>query len=119
MNPDNEVIYTSANNKHTYKDFINAIYAGLTKLFDDDDTLPSSKDALSVDLDKMEVFDKIVNVPYHSKQCLFEIADKGNLIDLTQNEITYKEKAVLMNKNLDKKNRRKMKEKYRRKIKEK
>ena len=27
-------------------------------------------------------------------------------IDLTQNEITYKEKAVLMNKNLDKKNRR-------------
>ena len=72
MNPDNEVIYTSANNKNDYKDFIKDIYDGLHKTFDEDDIIPSKKDALDTDLDETITFDKSVNIPYHVKQCLFE-----------------------------------------------
>ena len=86
MNPDNEVIYTSANNKHDYKDFIKDIYAGLNKVFDDDDIIPSKADALSTDLDEYVTFDKMLKVPFHSKQHLFEIKNNDELIDLTQNE---------------------------------
>ena len=58
MNPDNEVIYTSANNKHTYKDLINSIYNGLTKVFDEDDIVPSKKEAIAADLTQINTFDK-------------------------------------------------------------
>ena len=86
MNPDNEVIYTSANNKHDYKDFIKDIYVGLNKVFDDDDIIPSKADALSTDLDEYVTFDKMLKVPFHSKQHLFEIMHNDELVDLTQNE---------------------------------
>ena len=32
-------------------------------------------------------FDKSVNIPYHVKQCLFEITHNDELIDLTENEV--------------------------------
>ena len=61
MNPDNEVVYTSANNKHTYKDLINSIYNGLTKIFDEDDIVPSKKEAITADLTQINIFDKLLN----------------------------------------------------------
>jgi len=86
MNPTNEIIYTSTNNKHSYKDFINDIHDGLTKVFDDDDIVPTKKEALDSKLDETIIFDKSVKIPYLSKQHLFEIMHNDDLIDLTQNE---------------------------------
>tara|TARA_B100001057_G_C22862999_1_gene955365 strand:- start:867 stop:4658 length:3792 start_codon:yes stop_codon:yes gene_type:complete len=86
MNPDNQVIYTSSEHSHEYKDFIEEIYKGLHKVFDIEDILPCKKDALSVDLDEYKVFDEIIKVPFLRKQTLFEIKHNNELIDLTSNE---------------------------------
>ena len=60
MNPDNEIIYTSAEHHYSYKQFIDEIYSKLEKVFNQDDILPSKKDALSVEKDEFKVFDEIV-----------------------------------------------------------
>lgn len=86
MNPDNEVVYTSSENDHSYKDFINEIYSGLLKVFDSEDILPSQKEALSFDIDEYKEFDEILHIPFLKKQTLFEIKHNQELIDLTNNE---------------------------------
>ena len=86
MNPDNEVIYTSAEHKHSYKQFINEIFSKLEKVFDTEDILPSKKDALDIELDEFKVFDEIVDIPFLRKQTLFEIRHQNEMIDLTNNE---------------------------------
>jgi hypothetical protein len=75
MNPDNEVVYTSSNGKHEYSDFIDEIYEGLNKLYDEDDILPSKKDALSANLDEENIFDTDTNIVYNRSQKLFEITN--------------------------------------------
>ena len=86
MNPDNQVVYTSAEHKYSYKQFIGEIYSKLTQVFDEQDILPSKKDALSVEKDEFKVFDEIVNIPFIRKQTLFEIKQNDEMIDLTNNE---------------------------------
>ena len=90
MNPDNGVIYTSAENSHSYKDFISDIYDGLSSEFKEDQITPSKREALNADLDETLIFDKSVAIPFHKKQTLFEINDNNELIDLTQNEVFMK-----------------------------
>ena len=75
MNPENKLVYTSAENKYTYKQFIKTIYAGLEKLFDESDITPDSKKAIS-SYKKPIIFDKLLNVPFYRSQNLFEIKDK-------------------------------------------
>ena len=86
MNPDNEVVYTSSNGKHEYSDFIDDIYDGLNKLYDEGDILPSKKDALAANLDEENVFDTDTNIVYNRSQKLFEITNLDSKIDLSINE---------------------------------
>ena len=85
MNPENKLVYTSAENKYTYKQFIKTIYSGLEKIFNDSDITPNSKSATS-SYKKPIVFDKQLNVPFYRFQNLFEIKDKGELRDLSNAE---------------------------------
>ena len=86
MNPKNEVIYTSAEHKYSYKQFINEIYKAVEDVFDKDDILPARKDALEHESDEYKVFDEIVNIPFLRKQTLFEVNHQDEMIDLTENE---------------------------------
>jgi hypothetical protein len=86
MNPTNELIYTSSDNSDSYTDFINEIYKGLTKLFEEDEITPTKKEALDIEVDPSKIFDKVVNIPFYREQTLFEIKDNEELIDLTNNE---------------------------------
>ena len=85
MNPTNKLIYTSAENKYTYKQFIAEIYNALRKIFDESDMLPDSKKALASN-DKPIKFDKQLNIPFFRSQNLFEIQDKGEIRDLSEDE---------------------------------
>jgi hypothetical protein len=85
MNPENKLVYTSAENKYTYKQFIKNIYAGLEKVFDKSDITPDAKKA-SGSYKKPIVFDKQLNIPFYRSQNLFEIKDKGELRDLSNDE---------------------------------
>ena len=85
MNPENKLVYTFAENKYTYKQFIKTIYAGLEKVFDESDITPDSKKATS-SYKKPIIFDKQLNIPFYRSQNLFEIKDKGELRDLSEDE---------------------------------
>ena len=86
MNPKNKLIYTSSDNQYTYKDFINAIYKGLSAVFEEKDISPLKSDALQ-SKHKPTRFDKQLNLPFYRSQYLFEIKDKGQMVDLSENEV--------------------------------
>ena len=85
MNPENKLIYTSADNKYSYKQFIKAIYTGLKKVFDKSDITPDDQTASS-SYKKPIKYDKQLNIPFYRSQNLFEIKDKGEIRDLSDNE---------------------------------
>ena len=85
MNPTNKKIYTSSENSYSYDEFIEAIYGGLTKEFEESMITPTKKDALS-SKEKSVYFDKQMNVPFYRSQKLFEIKSMGELIDLSEDE---------------------------------
>ena len=72
MNPKNKLIYTSSDNQYTYKEFINAIYNGLSAVFEEKDISPLKSDALQ-SKHKPTRFDKQLNLPFYRSQYLFEI----------------------------------------------
>ena len=86
MNPTNKVIYTSSEHKYTYEDFINAIYTGLSNVFEEKDITPTQKDATK-SKHKPIRFDKQLDIPFYRSQTLFEIKENGQMIDLTNNEV--------------------------------
>jgi hypothetical protein len=85
MNRSNKHIYTSSDNKHTYEDFMKAMYDGLSKVFDIEDITPTIQQALS-SKQKSIRFDSNMNIPFYQSQKLFEIKDQGELRDLSEDE---------------------------------
>ena len=86
MNPTNKVVYTSSEHKYTYEDFINVIYTGLSNVFEEKDITPTQTDAMK-SKHKPIRFDKQLDIPFYRSQALFEIKEKGQMIDLTNNEV--------------------------------
>lgn len=86
MNPENKIIYTSSENKYSYKQFIEEIYSKLEKVFNVSDILPSKKDALTLEDDQFKVIDEVLDIPFLKKQTLFEIKHGDHMVDLTNNE---------------------------------
>ena len=99
MNPKNKSIYTSSENDHTYEDFIKTIYDGLCDIFDESTIIPMKKDALQSNYKSIR-FDKQLNIPFYRSQKLFEIKEKGESIDLSDNE-TFMEYFFLDNFEID------------------
>ena len=85
MDPKNKLIYTSAENKYSYDEFIECIYGGLHKVFEVRDITPSLSKALT-SKQKSIRFDEQLNLPFYSSQNLFEIKDRGELRDLSVDE---------------------------------
>ena len=85
MNPKNKLIYTSAENKYSYHEFIECIYDGLHTVFDKTDIIPDVKKALT-SKQKSIRFDEQLNLPFYNSQNLFEIKDRGELRDLSVDE---------------------------------
>ena len=86
MNPENQVVYTSTEHSYSYEQFINEIFKGLSKVFPDATILPSKQEALQASLETTQVFDRVTETPYFTKQNLFEIKDNEQELDLTDNE---------------------------------
>ena len=63
MNPKNKLIYTSAENKYSYNEFIECIYDGLHKVFEETDIIPSLTKALT-SKQKSIRFDKQLNLSF-------------------------------------------------------
>ena len=106
MNPDNKVVYTIQYKNHNFDDFMQYIYKGLHKLYDDKNIVPSKKtfDSLN-DKDKINIIkgkivkfndDEIIynddkkykidpNVRFNIFRKLFTIDTEDETIDLSDN----------------------------------
>ena len=97
MDKENEIIYTTQSNKEglrTFDEFINEIYNGLHKIFNEDDIIPSKelfselspRNKVGLLRGKQEIYDKDLEIPFNRKQKLFDILDDDKIIDMTNND---------------------------------
>ena len=51
------------------------------RVFDVSQIVPSQKERLCISLDETTVYDKLIAIPFHRKQALFEINDENGRLD--------------------------------------
>ena len=92
LDKDSNTVYTIQKNNHSFDDFINAIYEGLTSQIKMDEILPNKTTLLQEDLGNIQLgkpiyFDEDKFVLFNRFHDLFEVFDDENqVIDLTNND---------------------------------